>query len=298
MEPAKSKGKEIVIGIFCVIVFAAAYYLTLTNFLKEGENPPTIIHDEAAQEKDFIRVGIQVINVDPVKGDMQARMNFVPNGDFTEDQITLSKEVTLYVNSVSGKNEHVFPKGKRMNPIDVTLELYDGLVTDYPFDKHTADLEMYMVTKEKTDSGTTVEENVPVVKEIDFKANIHGFKIEEVRNPGIATDYTEIEINIERTKPVLYFAIFIMILMWAIAIVCVFILLSVIVRNRKIEYSMFAFFATLLFALPALRGIQPFVPALGCLSDFIAFFWAEGIVAVCLFLMILTWLKRPSAKQT
>ncbi len=293
----KSKTKEIVIAVICLLIFAGVYAYVLNNFMTEDDNGPTVIHDVDKNNKDYIRVNIQIINVDPVKGDIQARMNFDPQGEYSDDGLVLNQDVTMYVNSISGKNEHNFSKGKRMPPVDITLEMYDGVVTDYPFDKHTAEISMLMVTKEKTDSGVT-ESNITVVKEIDFKANIHGFTIEENIEPGKQTDYTEFEIHIARTKPVIFFSCFVMALMWCIIITSILIMLSVIVRNRKMEYSMFGFFASLLFALPALRGIQPFVPALGCLSDYIAFFWAEGIVAINLIIMISVWLKRPGAKQS
>lgn len=297
METKTNRTKEFLIGFICLLIFGGVYYYILNNFMKEDDGGPKVVSNVEKDSKDFIKVNIQIVSVDPVKGDIQGRMNFEPQGIYSDDGLVLNRDITLYVNSVSGKNEHNFTKGKRMVPVDVTLEMFDGVITNYPFDNHTAELSMLMVTKEKIDSEKTVETVVPVVKEVDFKANIHGFKIEEELEPGKNTDYTEFELHIERTSAVMWFSIFIMILMWFIIISVVLILLSVIVRKRKIEYSMFAFFATLLFALPALRGIQPFVPGIGCLSDYIAFFWAEGIVAACLILMIFTWLKRPGAKQ-
>ena len=51
----------------------------------------------------------------------------------------------LFVNGATGKQETDFPKGKKMNPMEVVVQMYDGLVTDYPFDKHNAYLEMYFV---------------------------------------------------------------------------------------------------------------------------------------------------------
>src|SRR5439155_20693739 len=59
------------------------------------------------------------------------------------------------VNSATGKQELDLPKGKRMNPTEVVVNMFDGLVTDYPFDKHSAYLEIYFMpgkegAKEKT----------------------------------------------------------------------------------------------------------------------------------------------------
>lgn len=296
MENNTNRTKEIVIGIICLLIFASVYYYVLHTFDHENDVRESLLKDEQ-DDKDYILVAVQIASVDPVKGDVQARVNLVPHGKYTEDGTTLTQDMTFYVNSITGKNEHNFTKGKSMNPIDVTLDMYDGAVTDYPFDTHEADLNMLLVTKEPGDSGKTKETVVPVEEEISFKAAIHGFVIEETKAKTKDSDYSEVNIHIERTSSVLYFSIFIMILMWAIIIAVVLILLSILVRKRKLEYSMFAFLATLLFALPALRGIQPFVPGIGCFSDYIAFFWAEGIVAAGLITMIFTWLKRPGAKM-
>ncbi len=59
---------------------------------------------------------------------------------------------------------------------------------------------------------------------------------------------------------------------------------------------MFSWLAALLFALPPLRNAMPSAPPIGSLSDFMAFFWAEGIVALSLATVVFAWLRRPGAK--
>ena len=53
-----------------------------------------------------------------------------------------------------------------------------------------------------------------------------------------------------------------------------------------------AFGGALLFAFPAIRNIEPFVPPMGVLSDFVGFFWAESIVAIALIIHLYCWLQR------
>jgi hypothetical protein len=55
-----------------------------------------------------------------------------------------------------------------------------------------------------------------------------------------------------------------------------------------------AFGAALLFAFPAIRAIEPSVPPMGVLSDYIGFFWAETIVAISLIVHLYSWIKRKS----
>jgi hypothetical protein len=70
--------------------------------------------------------------------------------------------------------------------------------------------------------------------------------------------------------------------------------LSVVLRGRKVELAMFSFTAALLFAFATVRNAQPGTPPIGTYSDFISFFWAEVIIALCLVVLVFTWLLRPA----
>jgi hypothetical protein len=48
------------------------------------------------------------------------------------------------------------------------------------------------------------------------------------------------------------------------------------------------------FAFAAVRNAQPGTPPIGTYSDFISFFWAEVIIALCLIILVFTWLLRPA----
>jgi hypothetical protein len=80
--------------------------------------------------------------------------------------------------------------------------------------------------------------------------------------------------------------------MWALAISVLFFVMSLVFRGRKIEVGMFSFLAALLFAFYAVRNSQPNIPPIGVYSDFLAFFWAEVIIALCLLIAVFTWIFR------
>jgi hypothetical protein len=63
---------------------------------------------------------------------------------------------------------------------------------------------------------------------------------------------------------------------------------------NEVELAMFSFTAALLFAFATVRNAQPGAPPIGTYSDFISFFWAEVIIALCLVLLVFTWLLRPA----
>jgi fumarate reductase subunit C len=230
-----------------------------------------------------------------------------------------------------------------MNPVEVVISLYDGQVTDYPFDKHAAFLELYFnpLTPEKKpaeasankspatpptsadaekappaaaatpasneegtqaksepkkepDNEASDDETVPI--SVDLYGSIPGLKIEAAKAKDSDADYVGIDMKIARSSTVVFFSFFIMFLMWGVTIGVMLLVSSVLLRGRKIEVGMFSFLAALLFALIAVRNSQPGVPPIGTYSDFISFFWAEVILALCLLTLVFTWLLRPGAK--
>src|SRR5437588_4466402 len=151
----KVKAKDIIVTVAVIIVFAVALVLVLNIYKGEGEKRSAAVCDLGDKDPNHIEVDVKLISIDPNKGDIVARLEFEPKGHFTTDEgQTLSRDLKLYVNSANGKRELDFAKGARMNPMEVVIDMFDGLVTDYPFDKHRASLEMYFMpgkeAKEKT----------------------------------------------------------------------------------------------------------------------------------------------------
>ena len=66
---------------------------------------------------------------------------------------------------------------------------------------------------------------------------------------------------------------------------------------EKTELLPLAASISLIFGLPALRNIQPGVPPVGALVDYVTFIWAELIVAVSAVIIVWTWLLRSRAKS-
>jgi hypothetical protein len=62
--------------------------------------------------------------------------------------------------------------------------------------------------------------------------------------------------------------------------------------NKKVDYLPLSLAISLIFGLPALRNIQPFVPPVGALGDYFSFIWAEVLVAASAIIAIWTWLVR------
>ena len=324
----KVKAKDIIVTLAVMIIFGIALVLVLNIYKSEGDKRSAAVSDLGDKDPNHIEVDVKLVSIDANKGDIVARMEFLPKGHFTKDDgSTLSRDLKLYVNSANGKQELDFPKGKRMNPMEVVVNMFDGVVTDYPFDKHSAYLEMYFepgkeAPKEKTadaatkptpaptpaptagedekkeegakkpDAAKPDEDEIPIG--VDFQGSIPGFKIQAAKAKESTADLVGIDMAISRAATTKFFSLFVMSMMWGLTLGVIFLTLSVVLRGRKVELAMFSFTAALLFAFAAVRNAQPGTPPIGTYSDFISFFWAEVIIALCLIILVFTWVLRPA----
>ena len=329
----KLKARDVIITIVVVILFAVGLVLVLNIYKSEGEKRSASVSDLGEKDPNHIEVDVSLVTIDPNKGDIVARLEFLPKGSYTKDDGTLARDVKLFVNGATGKQETDFAKGKKMNPMEVVVQMYDGLVTDYPFDKHKAYLEMYFVpgkpekksaepgaakpaeaapsptpkpeaaeeeepkkedAAKKTEAAKEEEEDDEIPIGVDFAGSISGFKIEAAKARESQNDLVGIDMTISRAATTKFFSLFVMMMMWGLTISVLLLTLSVVLRGRKVELAMFSFTAALLFAFATVRNAQPGTPPIGTYSDFISFFWAEVIIALCLVVLVFTWLLRPA----
>jgi hypothetical protein len=285
MEESTTSKKPLLIGIILLLVLAGAYIFVLCAYKNEGDNRAAFLEaDTQKAGENRIDVSGRIVTADPLKGDVMVRLEFTPHGSLASGEGgALARDLELYVASATGKNLHEFKKGKRMNPVEAVVEIYEGEPMDYPFDNHTAELSFAF----QSPGGN---ESVPVA--VEMRGSVAGLRIDTEYAKENAPDHAVIDISIERAMTARFFSIFIMIAMWALTIGVIFLVFRVFAGHRKIEISMFSFLGALLFAFPALRNSQPGTPPIGTLSDFLAFFWAEVIIALSLLSVVLCWLIR------
>lgn len=288
-EPKKSK-KGLVIGIILLLVFAAAYAFVLCTYKSEGENRAAGLSPETEKlDKNRIDAYAKIVSADPIKGDIVVRLTFTPQGSLlSADGVTLSRDLLLDVASATGKHAYEFKKGKRMDPVEAIVDMYEGEPMDYPFDKHEAQLAFYFEP-----AGTTAEapdHSVPVG--LELRGSVNGLQINADFAKENTADHVVVDLSISRAATTVFFSIFIMAAMWLLVLGVLSLVVRVYAGHRKIEVSMFSFLGALLFAFPALRNSQPGTPPIGTLSDFLAFFWAEVIIALSLLSVLLRWIRR------
>jgi hypothetical protein len=286
LEESSGSKKLLIVGILLLLIFAGAYVFVLSAYKSEGENRAAeLAADTQKAGENRIDVTGRIVTADPLKGDIMVRLEFTPHGNLAAGETgALARDLELYVSSAAGKNLHEFKKGKRMSAVEAVVEIYEGEPMDYPFDTHSAELSFSF----QPPGGAA--EAIPVA--VEMRGSVAGLRIDTEYAKENTPDHAVIDITVERASTARFFSIFIMIAMWALVGGVIFLVFRVLAGHRKIEISMFSFLGALLFAFPALRNSQPGTPPIGTLSDFLAFFWAEVIIALSLLSVVICWLVR------
>lgn len=133
---------------------------------------------------------------------------------------------------------------------------------------------------------------------ISLLASTPGMKYtgEVVRSKDIAA--TRIHLDMRRPPNLINVSITVMCLMMGLAICVVAMALkSITSRQEKLDVLPLTLSIGLIFGLPALRNIQPGVPAVGTLGDYFSFLWAEVFVGAAAIIMALVWVFGAERKS-
>ena len=263
-----------------LLVIAVGYVLGLLAFRTQRDNGRKPFDIDSGPNG--IVVDARVIGVDPETDAMTVRLEFAPRGTYAATEVALSQPIEVFINTAKGRTDTHYSKGAVMSPTEATVALNGGSPLDYPFDKYDAQLLVY------AQLPTTRLVRVPVSMRVTTGSN--GFKIDTSRRTLLGQGYPSFKLR--RTSTTIFFAVFIMVVFWATALAALGLAVRLIARKRKFEGSVFGFLAALLFAFPTVRNNLPGSPPIGSLNDFLAFFWTEGIVALALIAILVTWCVR------
>ncbi len=279
--------KRILIIIVCLALFIGSFSSALYFYQNDRtqRSADQSFGDEKAANR--IDLAISLLGVDPIKGELNLRFAPSPEGKFAKDG-RLTQDLKFFTGIESGKSEVTLEKNRIPETVNGSVSLYGGRVSDYPFDVHTSDFYIFF-TNPKDEA-----EDIPM--NINFYGALSGFNIDADYIPKSefesSDSYMGIRVRVSRSVITKSFSIFLMIAMWLIGLVVFIMTIVVVFQPRPIEFGMYTLIAGMLFALPAVRNLQPGVPPLGSLTDFLSFFWAESLVAVSMPLLFFSWLTR------
>jgi hypothetical protein len=232
---------------------------------------------------DYIEVDAHVIRVDPVDEQLTFRLDFIPHGRFDAGDGLLAVPLEVSVSSI-GAEQLSFEAQRLMFPHEVTVDMFDGEVEDYPFDKHRAVLEILTVEQGQSQVVPT---------ELDLFSDHHGYTMTDKALPKSSHGYLGYDLYLKRSSLVVGTVLFCMVIIWGLTIVNMFIFWMVLKGKMEVDLGLFGYMSGFIVALFFFRQIFPDVPSfLGVFSDYAAFFWAELITAGISIGLALKWFYK------
>ncbi|MCE1248268.1 MAG: DUF4436 domain-containing protein [Firmicutes bacterium] len=280
--------------IIFLTVFAFVIHKAIIDYKTEGLKSDQCLIKSGAdpeQEPDRIDIDAVVQSIDPVKGEVTVLLNF----DFQGCLVDSAERLTTDVIIATGGYQSVIKmrKGDWVNSMPVTLSLFNGNVSDYPFDMHYCKLDLFAYTHiNKTGEKMDF---IPIT--LNLRGYVSGFLIDarEITVPADSKDiFTSTVLTVTRSKTTKAVAVFIMVMFWVMSLAVFSVTLGVVFFNKKLEFAKFSWMAAMLFAFFSFRTAAPGVPPIGCYFDFISFFWALSLLAISIVILVITWFLRKN----
>jgi hypothetical protein len=299
--------------LFAVVAVILVYGTVLWMGLTEESRRALTIAKSSATNDDFVIINVRVTSIDTTQKLLYGRIRLVPMGRFAIDKTTPASDLKLFINSVSGKQSVVFPKGERIVPIEFT-SLLSGSQNRYPFDRYTTDIELVVTApaekkaeplpqdtlNENTDPLATTlivgasdlnhNETLPLKE--NFVASIPGIKFEGTVTQNDTYKLMRTAVELRRANNVILVSVLVMVIMFVLAISIVGMVFHVTASPGEINLIPLSLCVALIFGLPALRNIQPGVPPVGGFSDYLSFIWAEMMVSISAIALAWIWIVR------
>jgi hypothetical protein len=307
-----------IIRVFTVVAVILVYCFVLWMGLTEEDRRSLTIAESSAANNDYVILNVRVTSIDTFQGLLHGRIRLIPMGRFARDKTTPASDLKLLINSVSGKQAVVFPKGERIVPIEFT-SLLSGNQNRYPFDHYATDIELVITAPAEKKAEPLPEDNLDVntdplattlivgasdldrsetipIKE-NFVASIPGVKFIGTVTKDDTYKLMRTSIAMRRANNVVTISIMVMVIMFVLALSVVGMVLHVNASPGEMNLLPLSLCVTLIFGLPALRNIQPGVPPIGGFSDYMSFIWAETMVAISAIALAWTWIVRSKRNE-
>ncbi|MFC9392299.1 DUF4436 family protein [Streptomyces sp. NPDC057027] len=268
-----SRGRFLPAATACLLIVAA---VALGTWLQFGERQALDrVYDAGGLAPDRVDVEASVQRVDAAGRELTLRLNVTPRGELAEaGGVSPTEDLTLQT-SASTRGDLSFKAHSRIATMDLPVTLTGGSITDYPFDAYDASIEFTAVQ-----GG----EKVPVHMTLSNGDALFSATVDDASDDGTAA----FDVGLGRSNSVLVFTGFMMAAMWGLALSVLTGAWFLVTRRKGLTWPALGWMAATLFALAAFRNTAPGTPPIGCLMDYIAFLWAETVIAFCLVTVVVT----------
>lgn len=267
-SPTAGRRRRVLIWVAVVLLAPVLCTVGVLAYLNERSGVESGLQTGDAAAVNRIEVQATVQKVDAATRFAQLRVEVIPHGVYADGASAIPvKALHLYTSSPT-RGQLTFPAGQAIAAQDVTIGLFDGTFSDYPFDRYTATIAFAADA-----DGVTAPVSV-VVDDIDPFFRLRAKK------PVNEQDVAGIDERVKRSRGTVLLAVFMMVAMWALALAVAGAAWILVSQRRGLVWPALGWMAATLFALVGMRNAAPGNPPVGCLLDYAAFFWAELLVAV------------------
>ena len=312
--PNRPRRFWILIFLLILVVYSAVVFRGFT----ESTRRSLLLRDET-DAADRVSISIVTTNANPATHELTAQVSFRLSGNIAKDEVTPAVDLHLLINNFRGEQEFDFLKGTRMSRIEVVFPL-NGDLNKYPLDRYDTTVRLLMTTPARnaqpevptipasitqhthpTDelavSPSALLQNAPVALSISLSASVPGIRFDGHVTRGSSQEPTGIELHLTRANNVIGTSLIVMLMMTALSMSLLAMAIRAITTVERTDLLPLSVSISLIFGLPALRNIQPGVPPVGALVDYVTFIWAELIVAASAVIIVWTWLLRTRPKS-
>jgi hypothetical protein len=283
-RPRRSKASLLPILIPVAILIVVA--VSLGSWLQYRElQAIETVHTVGSGAADRVDVEATVQSVDAAARELLLRVRVTPRGKLGEEDGTAPVADLSLQTSAATLGDLAFEAHERLATQDVKVAITGGSISDYPFDAY------------RTEIGFWAElggEQVPVRTMLSSNATL--FSISPTRTG--AADEAVLALDVTRSRSLLVFAVFMMLVMWALAASVLIGAWYLTKHHKGLVWPGLAWMAATLFALSAFRNTAPGTPPIGCVLDWFAFLWAETVIALCLITVVITGVRAALTTDT
>ncbi|UQX03724.1 DUF4436 family protein [Streptomyces sp. RerS4] len=236
------------------------------------------VHTVGSSAADRVDVEAVVQRVDAAARELELRVWVTPRGTLAEAEGAAPVADLSLQTSGATLGDLEFTAHERLETRDVQVALAGGSISDYPFDTYETDIGFRAMLGGK---------QVPV--RLLFSNNDTLFSISA--RPTPSPQEAVVTLRLSRSGSLLVFAVFMMVVMWALAASVLLGAWYLTTRGKGLVWPALAWMAATLFALAAFRNTAPGTPPIGCVLDWFAFLWAETVIALCLITVVVTGVR-------
>ena len=285
LDATRMRRRTIVLSCGVGILFAA--YLAIGLL---------VIHTGAPDELTFapqtnpssqpLEVYAEIVSVDAVRDAIDLRLDFATGRDRLGLRFAgpSDRDMVFEVGDGDSGQQITWHPGQWMTSHPLSVDIRRGNIEDYPFDRYTATLTMAAYEGADVANGTPLPLRITVWKRLPAW-DITTTATQPAANPATVT----LTLGVRRADLHIIFATTIYFAMAVMAIIALSVGSLLFLGVRRMDTTMAAVLAAMVFTLPGLRSLMPGNPPLGVHADSLIFFWAEISVVIGLALTVATW---------